>query len=202
MDKFLSLISSIESAIRYLLTGAAVAALWVISRDNAACIAEWTEDHLEAVMAATAVLGFAVFSIYRLMLWIIGDCVAYRAEWSVPAKLRKKGECDYAGPYARFLEWRYWDKPGLPEKLSGYLNYRWSVTHFAIVSAATCLAMAFGFAQSGSILYEYRWPAGIMSVVVLVFGFLQARFLYKVEGELCTLRPHNSAHHAEAPKGV
>lgn len=191
MDKLLSLISSVESAIRHLLSGAVIATIWVLSRKDAACIVVQALDHLGFAAACVVVIGFAVFSIYRLALWILGDCIAFREKWSAPAFLSKEfkeSDRGYARPYARFLEWRYWDEPPMPDKLSGYLNYRWSVAHFAVVSAAACLIISFWFAQDGSHLDDYSCIARLVGLAVFVFGLVQVRFLYNVERELCELR--------------
>jgi len=205
LDKLLSLFSSLESAIRHLLSGAVIATIWFLSRKDPACIVSQMLDHLGFAIACVVVIGVAAFSIYRLVLWIIGDCIAFRLGWSAPALLSKEfkeSDRGYTRPYAQFLEWRYWDKPGMPDKLSGYLNYRWSVAHLAVVSASACLFISFWFTQAGSLLDNSSCLARTVALAVLVLGLVQVRFLYNVERELCDLRPPLKSGSAPLTEGA
>ncbi|WVV48124.1 hypothetical protein THH46_00530 [Pseudomonas sp. NA13] len=88
----------------------------------------------------------------------------------------------YAKPYAKFLRWRH--SEDLPQSLSGYLTYRWSVAHFAFVSGTAGLGAAF-IGQSNSVIVDHRCMVVLVSLCIAAFGFLQIAFLYQTERELC-----------------
>lgn len=181
MDKVLSLISSVEAAIRYLLSGAVIAVLALLSVDDPGTFVAWGVAN--QAIAALCVLfgGFTAFSIYRLILWTIGDCIAWQFGLSAPTLYPSAGD-RYARPYSRFLRWRHSDD--LPQSLSGYLNFRWSVAHFVNVSALAGFVAAY-FAQSQSIIGSKEIATVVISLLIFAFGVFQVAFLYRVERELC-----------------
>lgn len=181
MDKLILLISSVEAAVRYLLSGAVIAAIWVLSVNNPRPIAQWALSNQVATALCVVLIGFTAFSIYRLILWVVGDAIAWKFKASAPAEYREKG-ISYARPYAEFLRWRH--SEDLPQSLSGYLTYRWSVAHFAVVSGLAGLIAAL-CGESNSILANFRYLVLLASLVIATFGCIQISFLYRVERELC-----------------
>lgn len=74
MDALTKLISTIEIAIRYLLTGAVISAATVLSTAEYRYFISWaTENELIAAVAITTV-GFIAFTFYRLVLWVHRRC--------------------------------------------------------------------------------------------------------------------------------
>lgn len=181
MDKLISLVSSFEAAIRYLLSGAVIAVIWALSLNNPWPIAQWALSNQIAAASCVVLVGFTAFSIYRLVLWIIGDAIAWKFKASAPAEFFEKG-VSYARPYAKFLRWRH--SEDLPQSLSGYLTYRWSVAHFAVVSGLAGLVAAL-CGQSNSLVVDLRYSVLLASLGIAAFGCFQISFLYRVERELC-----------------
>lgn len=116
MDTLTKLISTIEIAIRYLLTGTVISAIATLSTNEYQGLINWAvKNELVAAAAITAV-GFASFTFYRLALWIVMDAIAWKLRWSVPSLLHTNG-ITYDEPYAFFLKWRY----------SGAINHEQSI---------------------------------------------------------------------------
>lgn len=181
MDKLISLVSSLEAAIRYLLSGAVIATIWVMSLNDPWTILQLALSNQVPTALCVALIGFTVFSIYRLVLWVVFDFIAWKLNASAPAEYSVDG-VSYAKPYAKFLRWRH--SEDLPQSLSGYLTYRWSVAHFALVSGLAGLVAAL-IGQSNSVMVDLRCWVLPASLIVAVFGLRQIFFLYRVERELC-----------------
>lgn len=191
MDKLISLVSSLEAAIRYLLSGAVIATIWMTSLNDPWAILQLALSNQVPAALCVAVIGFTAFSIYRLFLWVVGDFIAWICKASAPTLFFEEG-VRYPKPYANFLRWRH--SEDLPQSLSGYLTYRWSVAHFAIVSGLAGFIAALS-GQSNSIIVDLRCGVLIVSLIVAAFGFLQISFLYRVERELCRDRKIAAAAH-------
>lgn len=181
MDKLISLVSSLEAAIRYLLSGAVIATILVMSLNDPRTIFQWALSNQVPTALCVALIGFTAFSIYRLVLWVVFDFIAWKLNASAPAEFFVEG-VSYAKPYAKFLRWRH--SEDLPQSLSGYLTYRWSVAHFALVSGLAGLVAALS-GQSNSVIVDLRCWVLLVSFSVAAFGFWQISFLYRVERELC-----------------
>ncbi|MGQ7814592.1 hypothetical protein ACUTAH_02765 [Metapseudomonas furukawaii] len=178
MDQLASLISNIELAIRYLLSGVAICVIYLVSLADPVPPIMLIVDHpgLSAFMAG--VIGFTVYSLYRLLFWIVGDGVAWKMGLSAPGLYRS---CLYHRPYARFLVWRR--DNAFSTTLNGYLHYRWAVTHFTyIVAFALCFALA--YRQDGSLVD--LWASSLRSIIGVLFllATWQASFLFRLEREL------------------
>nr|WP_143023863.1 hypothetical protein [Pseudomonas benzenivorans] len=185
MDTLTKLISTIEIAIRYLLTGAVVSAVVTLS-----CAEYWrwfawaAENEAMTAIIVTAV-GFVAFTLYRLVLWTAGDAIAWKLGWSVPSLLHRNGKA-YDEPYAHFLKWRYSGAVG--DALGGYLAFRWAVAHFASVSGVTLFAASL-LNQEASWVSEYAVSIGVLGVACFSLGFWQCAFFYRVERNLCSSMP-------------
>lgn len=181
MDKLISLVSSLEAAIRYLLSGAVIATIGVMSRNDPWPIFQWALSNQAPTALCVSLIGFTSFSIYRLLLWVVFDPIAWKSEASAPALFSVKG-LNYSKPYAKFLRWKH--SPDLPQALSGYLTYRWSVAHFASVSGMAGFFFAF-LGQCNSFIVDFQCWVAVVSFIVAGLGFWQIYFLYRVERELC-----------------
>lgn len=181
MDKLMSLISSLEAVIRYLLSGAVIATMFVMSLNESRIIFQWALSNQVPTALCVALIGFTAFSLYRLFLWTVFDFIAWKFNASAPALFPVEG-VSYAKPYAKFLRWRH--SKDLPQSLSGYLTYRWSVAHFAVVSGLAGLGAALS-GQSDSVIVDLQCWVLLGSISVVAFGFWQIYFLYRVEKELC-----------------
>ncbi len=85
MDKLISLVSSLEAAIRYLLSGAVIATFLVMSRNDPWTIVQWALSNQVPTALCVALIGFTAFSIYRLFLWVVFDFIAWKMKASAPA---------------------------------------------------------------------------------------------------------------------
>lgn len=180
MDKLAGLISNLELFIRYLLSGVAVYAIYLLGLCDPAPHIEWLSKQpvLAAFVAGAA--GFAVYSLYRIIFWVVGDGVAWLAHISAPSLERGKSKL-YHGAYASFLLWRR--KSGFDEALNGYLHYRWAVVHFTyIVTFALWFALA--NREPHSLIDRWQCYAVTISAVLLVVAVWQSSFLFRVEREL------------------
>jgi hypothetical protein len=185
VDALTKLISTIEIAIRYLLTGAVISAATVLSTAEYRYFISWgTENELIAAVAITTV-GFIAFTFYRLVLWVIGDAIAWKRGWSVPSLLHTNGRT-YDKPYAFFLEWRH--SGAINDSLSGYLAFRWAVAHFASISGIALLAASLSN-QEASYLSSHAISIGIFGFICTTLGLWQCAFLYRVERNLCSNMP-------------
>jgi hypothetical protein len=194
MGKLISLVSSLEAAIRYLLSGALIAVIWMISLNDPWTILQMALSNQVPAGLCVALIGFTAFSIYRLFLWVVGDFIAWKCKASAPILFFEEG-VSYPKPYTKFLRWRH--SEDLPQSLSGYLTYRWSVAHFAVVSGLTGLFASLA-GQSNSVMVDLRCWVLPVSLSVAAFGLWQISFLYRVERELCRdCKPTAAAHEPE-----
>jgi hypothetical protein len=185
MNKLAELIVDIEKAIRYLLSGIAVYALFLLSLSNPLGQIKWIEEHLALASFLTVALGFTVYHLYRMFSWVAGDGIAWMFRLSAPSEHKKKPWWEpelYAEAYADFLEWRRSDK-NFDEKLNGYLHYRWAVVHFTYIVVIT-LFVALSCSQCGSVISDWKCGVFLLAVVFLVVATWQASFLFRVEREL------------------
>ena len=182
IDKFTS---SIELVIRYFMTGAAICAVAYISfaEPQSQLVDPWNLP-LEGAGIVALSVGFCVFTIYRVTLWVFADGVFWLIGSSAPNLFTLKKPLSYDKPYAHFLLWRYSD--ALPESLGGYLTYRWSVVHFSIVSAIAVLVASYLCADA-SLLHSHRCLVRLLAIVCMLLGLQQFWFLMRVERELCSL---------------
>nr|WP_143023919.1 hypothetical protein [Pseudomonas benzenivorans] len=180
MDTLTKLISTIEIAIRYLLTGTVISAIAILSINEYQSLTDWAvKNELVAAAAITAV-GFVSFTLYRLALWIVLDAIAWKLRWSVPSLLHTNG-MTYDEPYAFFLKWRY--SGTINHELSGYLAFRWAAAHFVSVSGlALCFASLLN--QEASLLSAHAILARALGLIFLILGLWQCAFLYRVERNL------------------
>jgi hypothetical protein len=191
MDKLISLVSRLEAAIRYLLSGAVISTIWTISLNDPWTILQLALSNQVLAGFCVALIGFTAFSIYRLLLWVIGDYIAWKCKASAPILFFEEG-VSYPKPYTKFLRWRH--SEDLPQSLSGYLTYRWSVAHFAVVSGLIGLLGTLA-AQSNSVMVDLRCWVLPASLFVAAFGLWQISFLYRVERELCRDHKLTAATH-------
>lgn len=187
MDTLTKLISTIEIAIRYLLTGTVISVITILSINEYQSLTDWAvKNELVATAAITAV-GFISFTFYRLALWIVMDAIAWKLRWSVPSLLYTNGIA-YDEPYAFFLKWRY--SGAINHELSGYLAFRWAAAHFVSVSGlALCFASLFN--QEASLLSAYTILARALGLIFLILGLWQCAFLYRVERNLYRILPQS-----------
>lgn len=182
MNNLFNLISSIELAIRYLLSGVAITAIYLFSLSEENLKIKWDQIckcQAPALFLAVA-LGFAVFTLYRILYWVIGDCIAWRANASPPSLDRCKPFGIHFA-FAKFLLWRRTDNTS--EKISGYLHYRWAVVHFTFIFA---LALAFYsiHCEPDSLMENWQYCAGIASLIFIIAALRQSCFLFRVERAL------------------
>lgn len=184
MEKLLTLITSVEAAIRYLLTGAVVTAIWLLSLNDPNPVLCWAQSNQVPAALCVAVIGFTAFTVYRLLFWVVIDPIAWKCKASVPSLFSHEGR-GYDRPYAQFLRWRH--SKDLPESLSGYLLYRWAVAHFVVVTGLAGILAAW-LGQSSSFVASWRSYFVVPSLVFIILGIWQCFFLFRVERELCRQR--------------
>ncbi len=77
---------SMEAAIRYLLSGAVIATILVMSLNDSQTIFQWALSNQVPTALCVALIGFTAFSIYRLVLWVVFDFIAWKFNASAPAE--------------------------------------------------------------------------------------------------------------------
>lgn len=188
MNELAKVISTIEVAIRYLLTGAVVSAVGALSMSD---YYHWFAQAAKNETAAAAVItvsGFVAFTSYRLVLWTLGDALAWKAGWSAPSLLHRKGVA-YDRPYAHFLQWRY--SGDINDALGGYLTLRWAVAHFASVSGFALLLASFLHQDTSWVSAHYVLVCSVGSAS-FGLGLWQCAFFYRVERDLCNTPAANN----------
>lgn len=188
MDKLLGFLANLEAAIRYLLTGAIVSALWVGSRAAPDIWLKWVQEHQLLAAAVVLALGTSWFAVYRVVFWLLGDYAALWAKLSGPSAVCIKGQ-RYPGPLAAFLSWRYSEK--VAPALGGYLAYRWAISHFSVAIGLALLA-AVSWREPGSFVDAHEGVFLFLVPVCVLFGLAQCCLLFAVEKEL-----YRKGHHAE-----
>lgn len=181
MDTLARLISTIEVAIRYLLTGAVVSAVMIFSSAEYLNGLAWVAENETMTAIIVTAIGFIAFTFYRLLLWTVGDAIAWKLGWSAPSLLHRKGKA-YDEPYVHFLKWRY--SGAINDALGGYLSFRWAVAHFASVSGITLFLASF-LNQDASLVSAYPVIIRAFGIACSSLGFWQCSFLYRVERNLC-----------------
>lgn len=178
MDKLLGFVSEIEQAIRYVLSGAMIVAIGLLSRSEPFATVGWAERN--SLLAGVIVIGVGVaaYTVYRIAFWVVGDCMAWRSKASAPS-LQPNGS--YPRAYAWFLPWRQSDK--LSQQVSRYLWYRWAAAHFTLLFGLA-LMLAVVFKDNDSFIAYYCYRTLGLAVILMVLGVLQCRFLFQVEREL------------------
>jgi hypothetical protein len=180
MDKLAGLISNLELSIRYLLSGVAVYAIYLLGLCDPTIHIEWIGKQPVLAAFVAGAVGFTAYSLYRIIFWVIGDGVAWLLRISAPSVERGTSKL-YHGAYASFLIWRR--KSGFDEALNGYLHYRWAVVHFTyIVTFALWFALANH--EPHSLIEQWQCYAVTASAVLLVVAVWQSSFLFRVEREL------------------
>jgi len=180
MDRLLGLLANLEAAIRYLLTGVVVGAVWLAAQTDPGPSVAWALMNKSAALGAVLASGFLSFVLYRLIFWAVGDYVAWWSGASAPVVLKRKGG-HYPEALARFLVWRY--SENVKDSLSGYLTYRWAISHFAVVSAVA-LVVGLYYRKDGSFLGAHCTAIGWVAGICFVFGLFQCWLLFCVEREL------------------
>lgn len=179
-DWFTQALASIELVIRYLVSGAAVYAIYVLSVADTAARLTWVQNHLPLAAFIATAAGFVAYSFYRATFWIIGDGVGWLLGLSAPSLVRKDSKL-YAAAYAEFLEWRR--DPGLHAPLSNYLHYRWAVVHFLYI-LGFALLHSLVWREAQSVIDQWPRYAGVVMAGALGISTWQASFLFRVEREL------------------
>lgn len=180
MDKLAGLISNVELSIRYLLSGVAVYATYLLGLFDPTFHIEWISKRPVLAAFVAGALGFTVYSLYRIIFWVVGDGIAWLTRISAPSLDRGNSRL-YHGAYASFLLWRR--KSAFDEALNGYLHYRWAVVHFTyIVTFALWFALV--NRESHSLIEQWQCYVITASVVLLVVAVWQSSFLFRVEREL------------------
>ncbi len=198
-DQLTSIFHTTEQAIRHLLSGFVVTAVSLLSIANPKPIFVFGTENPIIALTGIGVVGFLVYSIYRIASWAIIDCIAFYLGLSAPAVERpkkpgKKGSPDfvkrvrewlaflsYSDPYALFLLWRYESNSG--EKIDGYLSYRWAVAHFAMITAISLLISKCRHSPE-SLIDPYSRAAFWIGLIVLAIALWQIAFLFRVERSL------------------
>jgi hypothetical protein len=187
MDKLAGLFSNIELSIRHLLSGVAVYAIYLLGLCDPGPHIEWIGEQPVLAAFVAGAVGFTVYSLYRIIFWVVGDGAAWLLRISAPSTERGTSKL-YHSAYASFLLWRR--KAGFNEALNGYLHYRWAVVHFTYIVTFT-LWFALANREPHSLIEQWQCYAVAASAVLLVVAVWQSSFLFRVERELY-LRMRNS----------
>lgn len=180
MDKLLGLLSGLEQAIRYLLTGAVISGIVLMSLHKPDEVLVWAGANLVLGAVFLVVIGATAYTVYRVIFWVIVDRIAWCRDWSAPA-LRKDLQ-HYSSAYAWFLRWRYANK--FTEALSRYLWYRWAAAHLVLLSGLV-LVFAVFLSADKSCISEHPVPTFLCGLLGLGLGIQQCYFLFRVERALC-----------------
>ena len=180
MNNLLNLISDIELAIRYLLSGVAITAIYLFSKQD--FVTKWEDicKHQALALFLAGALGFAVFTLYRILYWIIADEVTWWTGVSADS-LDRDNSISRPEASARFLQWRRAEN--FNKSLNGYLHYRWAVVHFTFIFA---LALAFFsiHCEPDSLMKKWSCCGGIASIIFIIAALRQSWFLFRVEKAL------------------
>ncbi|MDB5306947.1 MAG: hypothetical protein JWO38_1149 [Gemmataceae bacterium] len=174
----LGFFSGLEQAIRHLLSGAVVVALWLLSRYEPLGVVSWAERNQLMAAVAVIIVGMTAYTAYRIIFWNIADRLAWQFGSSAPA-LHPADR--YSIAYAWFLRWRQSDK--LAEPVSRYLWYRWASAHFTLV-LGVALVLAACFKDEGSFVASYPCRTALLGLLAVIFGVWQCVFLFGVEWAL------------------
>lgn len=128
------LITSVEQFIRYLLSGAAIYAVYLLSIVN-------YEKHLLKIIenpviaiVGISIIGFICFSLYRAVVWIIIDFPFNWLGLSVMTIEKNQSLSNNNRMIVLLSNYILWRKSkNVRKKLSEYLYYRWSIVHFNMI---------------------------------------------------------------------
>ncbi len=224
MDKLLGLISNIELSIRYLLSGAVVATIWLLSRDDPKEIMDLAEHNQIIAGVAVIVIGATAYTTYRAAFYCaersLVRCLCKPPPYhDLTTPNRSQG---YSFDYTRFMIWRHSGeifKPSNKEankRIDDYLFYRWAVVHFMLILGIS-LMIACIFKDKASYIAqgpkdsvrtcEFLWSmhtkytlaAFAIAIIAVTIGMFQCWFLFKVEFSLNNMK-WMPAHDAVAAK--
>lgn len=181
MDAISKIVTSLEVAIRYLLSGAVVSTLVAMSHTEYPLVLIFVAKEPLIATILVSIVGFIAFTLYRLIMWTVADFIAWKAGWSAPSLLDYEG-CWYEKPYVYFLKWRYSGE--ISDQLHGYLTFRWSVAHFVCLSGISMI-LATLLSQHGSPIEKYCGLIFSGGLVILALGLWQVFFFFRVERSLC-----------------
>lgn len=184
MNQILGLINSLEHAIRYLLSGTAVFTILLLRLKDISTYIGWLESHPIITAFGIIALGFTVYTIYRMIFYVVGDGIAFQCGISAPCEIKNEDDSsrwNYALPYAKFLLWRH-GKTKIAI-VSDYLRLRWAMTHFTLI-VAFMLSFALCTYEAYSIIDQCLQIVQGITIICFIVGFLQAYFLFRVEREL------------------
>ena len=190
MDKLVGLISNIELAIRYLLSGLAVCTIFLLGLTKPGPYLQWIIQHSLLTFFISAALGFAIYSFYRILFFIVGDGFAWMFKLSAPS-LDKGKSLLYHDAYSQFLQWRRSGK--FTEELNGYLHYRWAVVHYVLI-VGLALLCALIYREQGSIVDKWQCKVVMLTIACFVAGLWQCSFLFRVERELYRTEREHREH--------
>lgn len=183
MDSLGNLFSNFTYIIRYILTGAVVSTVVVLSKSNWMRLLTWASVNQLASFAIIVSVGFLVFTLFRVLSWTILDSLTWHTGLSAPSIISPPRcigyfcwiipRCSYALPYAHFVTWRY--SREFSKRLSGYLRMRWSVAHFVLLFGITLL-LASQLAQHLSPVSSNAWLVLALGLVCFVLGIWQCLF--------------------------
>lgn len=181
LDKLADLISKIELAIRYLLSGAAVCAIYLLSIADPSHQIEWIAIHPLLAAIIVVALGVSIYSVYRGLFYVVGDGAGWLLRLSAPGLFRKKRQFLYHDAYSTYISWRHDAK--FPESLNEYLHYRWAVVHFLNIMGIALLH-ALLYRESRSVIDAWPRHTCALMIICFVVGVWQASFLFRMEREL------------------
>ena len=92
-----------------------------------------------------------------------------------------------------FLRWRYESKFSA-SSLPGYLTYRWSAAHFAILSGVSAIVARL-LAEVGAFVERNATAVLIAGGVCILIGLWQCFFLFRMERELCKDTSQDACRH-------
>lgn len=194
MDRFFNMITNIEQAIRYLLSGIVVCAIYIGSIRDVTQGIEWIRSNALLSLFISGAVGFTVYSIYRILFNVIGDGIAWHANISAPALEKNRPDennepISYATAYSRFLLWRR--NKDFDESLNGYLHYRWALVHFCFITSIA-LFIALLLKHNESLIASHCCLFLFLATFCFFCSLLQCKHLFMVEKEL--YRMHAVGH--------
>jgi len=187
MNQILGFINSLEQAIRYLLSGTTVFTILLLRLKDMSTYIGWLESHPLITAFGIIALGFTTYTIYRMIFYVVGDGIAFLLRQSAPYIMKETGDSpfNYARPYAKFLLWRHGESK--IKRVSGYLSYRWAMTHFTLI-VAFMLQFALCTYETHSIIDRCLPIVQGITIICFVIGIWQVSFLFRVERELYKAR--------------
>ena len=199
MGALIRLLSGLEQAIRYLLTGFAVAMAIFFGIEHSSTHIEQLTSNLTFSAAVMLGIGATFYIAYRTIFYVLIDGLAWQLGWSAPIK---DGFC-YSRPHSNFLRWRYgsWHSDNsfgapLNKELSGYLHLRWAGAHFFFMLTILLQLLSI-FRRDNSLFKQYVSDEICLCALVLfhiasfVIAIWQISFMFRVERDLYRLNSHD-----------